>query len=191
MKTKVHKCHPTTCLMAERTRWSPWGERECSGDGHRGGHARWAVMTQSWTCVREGGKASLRQRGSRGWSHSAPGLVPGAESVPPRLVRNAHSRAPPQTYWMDLTESGPSNPCLSKLPGWLSWCTSQRKRSSRGRGGVYQWLYPFSVSAKDLMVIPKRSKDCLLSGAEENFSEITEGTLSIAEMAEKSMCWCS
>ena len=96
------------CLVVETAPWSHWGEREYNGDEYRVGHACCAVMMQSWICVREVGKASLRQWGSRGWSHSAPHMVPGAESVPPGLVRNAYSQAPPWTYWMGLDwEWGP------------------------------------------------------------------------------------
>lgn len=45
------------------------------------------------------------------------------------------------------------------------------------------YSYSFSISARDLMVIPRRSKGCILSGTQENFSEIIKGTPSMAEMA--------
>lgn len=41
------------------------------------------------------------------------------------------------------------------------------------------------------MVIPKRSKGCILSGMQENFSEIIKGTPSIADMAYRLESWYS
>lgn len=95
---------------------------------------------------------------------------------------------PRLTEW-DLSES-PGIAVSASYPDDCSGHASWRKHQCRGQGGVYQ-LCSFSVSARDLRVIPERSKDCLLSGAQQNFSEIIEGTPSIAEMAEKSPCWCS